>query len=579
MPPLRLDRVRLGVQLVLLGCAVLLWARVQEPLWYDEAWPVEDLVGAGAPHPGYERFFLGLLRAWIATVGLSLESLRALSGLCGLVALWITSRAARAAGGDPLTAAMVLGGLPLALRYWSELNRYAPLLLLSAVSLSALLAAGRAPGLRAHVLVAASGALAFFVHHTAAFSVLLVQSVVLLAQRMGAPPGERRARTVALLLVPLAQLGLLGLELPQLLEQARIFGEQQKDAYTHVYSQASTAALASVLGEWSPGRGQGPLAVACGGVLLGALAIGGAARPGAGRRELILLGCGPVAGAALGSLLQPMFVARVLLPAAPALAVVASRAWPDRPRLRRGLAWTALALGWCSAARATWPEDARGALALIAAESPRPGEGLVVQPPFARSTLRANQRVLRLNLPLTELEVDAPTPLQAARWPWAHFPARVFVVLQDFRGFDRPLAQELPLHFARVRSLGRVTAFEVLLCEQPLALEDALARADAPGDPPALRAFRRGSVLLHAGQPGPALEAFRAARDALRQAPASDPRQARDDAGQAAWAVAWSAHQAGRPEEAREALREAEALGTAPAWARAAIGGGPPAPR
>lgn len=582
MPPLRLDRVRLGVQLVLLGCAVLLWARVQEPLWLDEAWTVEDLLGARTLHVGVqvrELVYEQLVRLWLLLFGLSQLSVRALPGLCGLGALWITARAARRSGGDPFTAVMVLGSIPLAVHFWSELNRYGPLMLLAAAGSGALLEAGRRPSPRAWATAGLTGALAFFIHHTAAFTVLLVQAAVLLAQRQAAPLAERRARTLALLAIPAAQLALLGLEVPRLLERARLYRAEHTDVYAHVYSGPTPAAALEALRQWSPGREAGAPGVALGAGLLLALVVAGALRPGRGRTELLLLSGGPALGAALGSLAQPMFLGRVLLPAAPALALLCARAWPTRPRLRRGLAWAALALGWWSAAAAPWPEDPRGALDLIAAAGPRPGEGLVVQPPFARTTLRANERLARSPLPLADLGVDAPTPLQAARWPWSHFPARVFVVLQDFRGFDRPLVHELPLHFARVRSLGRVTAFEVLLCEQPLAPADALARADLPGDPPALRAFRRGSVLLHAGRAGPALEAFRAARQALQGAPSADPRQARDDAGQAAWAVAWSAHQAGRPEEAREALREAEALGTAPPWARATIGGGPPAPR
>ena len=578
-PRPRLTTARVGTCLVLLGCAALLAARWDEPLWLDEAWTIEDLVGVRTMHVGVqvrERFYEGLLRVWLGVCGLSLASVRAFPAAFGLLALVVTARAARRGGGDPFSAVMVLGGLPLALHFFSELNRYAPLTFLAACSIWALLEAGAAVRPRMWAAAGAAGLLAFFVHHTAAFTVLLVQAGVLLVQRLEAPPAQRRARTLALVLVPAAQLlVLLVVELPWILARAALYRAEQEDVYAHVYKGPSPEAVLELLRQLSPGQGGGPLLVGAGLSLLGLLVVagaGGALRRG---RPLLLLAAGPFLGAALGSLVQPMFLARVTLPAAPALALLAARAWPDRPRTRRGVAASLLLLGWWSAARSPWPEDARGALQALASAEPRPGEGLIVQPPFARTTLRANERLGSAWLPLTDLPLDAPTALQAARYPWAGCPRRVFVVLQDFRGFAEPLARELPLHFAEVRELGRSWPFQVLLCERPLTPAEALARADAHADERAgVVAFRRGCVRLHAGQPAAALVELRAARQALLAAPDPDPRRARDDAGQAAWAVAWAAHLAGHTAEARAALDDAQRLGVVPApGAAAAIRG------
>lgn len=566
--------------LALLAFAGLLLSRRELPLWLDEAWTVEDLLGDRLMHVGYqvrERAYEGLLSGWIAIAGAEVARLRLLMTAFGLAAVYAVGRAARAADAEPATAALLFTAFSTVPHYLVEINRYAEITLGAAVCTWALLALRREvrPGPCVALVVAGVGA--FYIHHTTALTILAVTSVALLVQRQTAPPAERRARTLALVAVVGVELLLVAPEIPWLLERAQVYGAEQSTVYAHVYRGLTPASLAQVAGEVAPGAGlPAPLHALAGLLMLGL--VGWGLRAGGPSRALGLLALGPLAAAALGSLSQPMFVARVLLPALPAAAVLAARAGRQptspHPWLVPGVAVVLALSTWVGFLRTPWPEDMRATLTHVR-QAARAGDGLVVHPPFARVVLSGNLRAGVGYLPaLQPIPVDAPTALRATQPAYAGFPPRTLFVLGDFRGFSRALEAELPRHFADVRLVGTATGYRVLIAERPLPPERVLAEPALADEPPALTAYRRAMTLLHADRPADALPEFQTAQAALPTGLARDAREAQDDRGQVAWGIAYAAHRAGQPDLARQALRDAEAEGVdvAPAMRAAILG-------
>lgn len=553
-----------AVRAVLGGFLLLALAWSDAPLWYDEALTV--LRPAGRPH----HVYTGALLLWTDLLGGGLFALRLLSALLATLAAGLVVHAAGRAGGDRVTAALLVCGLPIVFRYAVELRTYAIVLAVGALSFRALFAARARPDARALAAVAASGAVAVYVHPALGVTLLAVQHLALAVQA-GLASGPERARRVR---------GQLGAGIAQavavapLLVEIRGYRTTLAAVSPDKYPGPTLRALLRAAGDLGPGAfGPDPVPL-LGALGLGALvALGLRAVDRSRRASAAVLLVGPAAAAAAATPVQPMFVARVLLPIVPAAVAAAAWAPPGPPRARRRAAAAALAaLGLSlSASGAFVREDYPAALEAVARRA-RPGDGLCVTPSFTWHTARANRDLGLARLPeVVEVEADAATPLLAAGLDFAAWPERTFVVLKDYRGHGRGLARELPLRFEQVEELGRFRGgLRVLACSGP-APRAALARTPPPDEDPWVTAFRRGVLRLRAGRPDAALEAFQAARAAWRP-PASSSRRSRDDAFRLARAVALAAHLAGEPEVAREALAAAEAGGLeVEPWLRDAI--------
>jgi len=547
----------------------VLLTSLDTPLWLDEAWVVEDLLGTPLLLPGQsvrEAAYEWLLQSWMLVAGASIASLRLLMIGFSMATVWALARAARPAQSCPGATLLVFTSFPVIVHFAVEINRYAELALGATLCVWACLELARRPRVWPCVGLVVAGAASFHIHNTAAVTLLAVTGGVLALHALVAPAEERRARVAVCLGVPLAQLLLVLPGVPALLGRAEVFGQGQKDYLAHVYSGLTPSSLARVLREVGAGGTTLPPAIGWAGVLvLLALVIAGLRRPGRARLTLAAFACGPPLAAALASFAQPMFVARVLIPALPATALLAARGLPQRPALLRGIALALALTTWAGFLLQPWPGNVRPVLQTLSQRA-QLYDGLVVQPPFARVVLRGNLRVSKVRIPqLTELDFDAPTRMQAARLHYGDSPQRTWVVLHSFRDYAQPLADELPLRFAKVSHLTRSTGYTLLLCEGPLPPEQLLQRCREPevqARSPALAAFREGSVLLHTGRVDEALACFARARDAMPTGLAHDEREAKDDRAQLAWATAWASHRAGKHQQARVALAEAEELGT-----------------
>lgn len=545
----------------LLAIVVGLWAFQDAPLSYDES---ATLLGRDSAV--YQETFLypRLQAAWILTFGPNHRSARMLAGAFALTAAAASLMAARRAGGDPVAAALLLAGCPSLLIYGVLLRHYGLLLAAAAASVGAVLwVARRGPSSAAFVLAAGSGVLAFLVHPTAALSVIGPQLLALGFLAWRSRPAYR-SRCVA------GWLAVAAVELLAVAVQARRIAalRQEYTALPQYYPGPTLGALGEALGSLGFAPDAGPLGAAVGALAFGLMIAAGLRAVWRSRRAraLAILLVAPAALVFVGSFYQPMLIGRVLLPVVPAgvaAAALASRG--DRVRRGRALAAILAVVGVVDFSRGAWiAEDTPGALRALASVA-EPGDGLVVHPPYVRASFDANLPLAGVRLPrLRPLPLDAPGPFAAAKVDYARLPRRLVALLEHDGDHSLYLEAELRLHFDVVRELGWFRGpYQVLLCEGPLPREVVLARIEAAEAPAALRAFRRGSTLLHAGDAAAALEAFLAAREALARGPVAvdNPLARRDDQVQAAWAVAWSAHRAGRGEVARAALRESEELG------------------
>jgi hypothetical protein len=557
---------------------IVLAGRLDQPLWLDEAWHVQDVFGTRTTYLDVqlrERGFEWLLATWGGLMGKQVSSLRALMLLQGLAATWLVMLAARRAQADPVAAGLAFCAFSAVCRYVVELNRYAETLLGAAIAIWALLRLRERPHPIDYATLGLAGVGAFYIHHTAALTIVTVSCCALIAQATTAPAAERRARLAGMVAVPVGQLLLMLPEIRLVLRRLSTYSAEQESVYAHVYRGPSPSAAWEILGDLGPGAGT-PLAlhVLATVVTVGLVATG--LRGGGPTRLLAGLSLGPLLAAAVGSLAQPMFLTRIVLPATPALALLAGRAGgPTRRGPLRGAILLLTCATWVGFWRTPWPENPAPVFEAIDARWQH-GDGLVVHPPFAGICLDGNQLAGVARLPPMEpRHVEAPTRLRAASPDYAGFPARTFFVLYAFKGSSAGLRDELPLHFERIEHVVSSPGFELVLASGPLSRAEALARSRQASEPSAaLTAYREGVLLLHANRPTEALTAFQRAQQALPTGLATDARQAEDDRGQIAWGLAWSAHLSGERELARAALLEAEAHGStiAPAARRAILG-------
>jgi hypothetical protein len=573
------------VWLTMLLFGALLLSKGETPLRLDEAWTVEDLLGRRSLHVGVqvrERVFEWILLQWLKLVGHSVPNTRLLMNLCGLAALALTVQAAKegdaASGGrgriNPLAAALVFVGLPVILLFSVEINRYGLVILASAVSVWAALALRRRPDVRIYAAFAGAGLLAFYNHHTAAFTLLVPQTLLLAAQAWRCPPAEQRTRRIALVVVPLAQLLLLLPEVPLVLERAQLYASEQDTVYAEVYVPLGLEALRRLWTNMTPALAW-PLRALYALALLGLLGAGLRARPsneqaasdaeGAIAWDLRALAVGPWLGALIGSIFQPMLAARVILPCAPALALVAGRAFPRHPRRAAALVLTVPVLAWSAFLSWQGPEDMPTVIHTLASEA-RAGDGLVIHPPFVQVIYDGNLRLMRggARPPLPLLPVNAPTPLGAAQVDFSSYPRRVFLVAYDSLGHSDALLAEMQHRFRNHTKLLHARGFELYRFEEPLSREAVLAAGRARGaaglEPEGLTAYREGTVYLHQDQPGLALEAFLRAHAAIPTGEERSERVALDHRQRALSAIVWAAARAGDREQALRALDEADRL-------------------
>ena len=129
------------------------------PLWLDEAWVIEDLLGTPLLLPGQsvrEAAYEWLLQAWMLVAGASIASLRLLMIGFSLVTVWALVRAAHPAEARPGAALLVFTSFPVIVHFAVEINRYAELALGATLSLWACLelarrrAGGRGRGVLPH---------------------------------------------------------------------------------------------------------------------------------------------------------------------------------------------------------------------------------------------------------------------------------------------------------------------------------------------------------------------------------------------------------------------------------------------
>ncbi|MFQ1001447.1 glycosyltransferase family 39 protein [Modestobacter sp. SSW1-42] len=162
-----------------------------EALWLDEAQSVaiarSDLDGlfTGLRQDGSPPLYYLLLHGWIGLFGESAGSVRALSGLFGVLALPLAWVLGRRLGGPRVALAftLLLASSPFAIRYSSETRMYSLLVLLALLAAAAVTWAVRRPGPLPVVAVGVSSAALLLTHYWAVYLLVAAGLVALAALR------------------------------------------------------------------------------------------------------------------------------------------------------------------------------------------------------------------------------------------------------------------------------------------------------------------------------------------------------------------------------------------------------------
>ena len=186
---------------VVVGIAVISGAVLRflpmSPMWLDEALSAaiaDDATGGmgslaeSLRHDGHPPLYYLLLAAWQSVAGGSAASLRALSGVLGLVSVALIWPAVRQHA-DRRTAAYAVGVMassPFAIRYATEVRMYALLLVLLLAGHLVFSAAWRRPDRRRLSAVAMVTAALLLTHYWAFFLVVVLSGALLFGRLRGA---------------------------------------------------------------------------------------------------------------------------------------------------------------------------------------------------------------------------------------------------------------------------------------------------------------------------------------------------------------------------------------------------------